>query len=217
MTKSFSDRVNEELREFCKSADDFPWQNPDAYAEWLGQAWYFVRHATRLLSLTASKFDLDRNELHNRFLDHLREERGHDVMLVRDLKALGREVKDFPERPETAALYQVQYYWIEHVDPIAFFGYILCLEGVAVSRGRQIYETVCKVHGEKAGLFLKVHSNEDEEHYAKALKQLSKISEREQKWVLENMALSRGLYANMFAAIKAGAVAVPSNKLKRAA
>jgi hypothetical protein len=210
---TFIDRVNHELKLFCKASDEFPWENKDAYAEWLGQAWYFVRHATHLLALTAATFKVDEKAHHDRFLDHLREERNHDVMLIRDLKALEREVKDFPERPETSALYQAQYYWIEHVAPISFFGYILCLEGLAVARGKKIYDTICKYHGEKAGLFMKVHSNEDEDHYAKALKQLSLITPAEQKTVIDNMVLSRQLYTNMFEVIKTAAL---GNKAKRA-
>jgi len=123
-------------------------------------------------------------------------------MLARDLKALNYSVSDFPELPETASLYQVQYYWIDHVNPISFFGYILCLEGIAVQRGKEIYSTVCKFHGEKAGLFLKVHANEDIEHLAKALSELERCTAEEKSLVLENLKLSRSLYCNMLTAIK---------------
>lgn len=200
--KEFKSRIDRELQQLVDACNAFPWDNKNAYAEWLGQAQFFVRHATRLLALAASRFPQEKTSYHNRFLDHLREERGHDVMLGRDLKGLGRDLSEFKEMPETSALYQVQYYWIEHINPMAFFGYILCLEGMAVRSGSVIYQKIKNKFGEQAGLFLKVHAAEDEDHYAKALDQLSKISPEEMKAVMENMALSRGLYSNIFEAIQ---------------
>ena len=38
------------------SVQAFPWENNVAYGCWLAQTYYFVRHTTSFLALTASRF-----------------------------------------------------------------------------------------------------------------------------------------------------------------
>ena len=173
---------------------DFPWENRDAYASWLGQTHYFTRMTTRLLSLCGSLFDLDAQPLHERFLAHAAEERGHEALLLDDLRHLGRRIEDVPELPLTSAFYQVQYYWMEHVRPISFFGYILLLEGMAVRNGGLIQTRVEVAHGVRAAKFLKVHTQSDSDHVRQAIAQLKGVSADDARQIARNFAVSRRLY-----------------------
>jgi hypothetical protein len=68
-----------------------------------------------------------------RYLErHIDEERGHDDWLLEDLASMGVEpatVVAGPPSPTVAALVGSQYYWIQHVHPVALLGYMLLLEG----------------------------------------------------------------------------------------
>lgn len=181
---------------------DFPWSDPEAYAMWLAQTYHMVNHSTRLVALAGALTDLGRNDLHARFVDHSREERGHQLICVSDLRELGRKVEDYPCLEPSAALYQVQYYWIEHRSPIAFFGYTLALECMAGAFGKEILAQVLATHGPRASKFVKLHAEDDLEHTEKAFQQLHALSSDERAMVQENLELSAGLYRAMLTEVR---------------
>jgi hypothetical protein len=181
----------------------FPWENATAYATWLAQTYYMVNHSTRLVALAGAYTPLDRNELHARFVDHAKEERGHQLICISDLKALGHEIKSMTCFPQSAAMYQVQYYWIQHVSAVAFFGYTLSLEHLAAEFGAEVFRRAESAHGKNATKFLKVHAHDDVEHIAKAFEQLSKLSQPELTMVCENLTVSAALYRSMLGDISA--------------
>lgn len=62
---------------------------------------------------------------------HIAEEMNHDEWYVNDLEILGIPREDVFSRiptPNVAALVGSQYYWLKHHHPVAFMGYIACLE-----------------------------------------------------------------------------------------
>jgi hypothetical protein len=180
---------------------DFPWDNPDAYADFLAQTYYYVCHTTRLLAVCASRLDVTREKLHHRFLKHAAEERSHHLLATRDIEGLGRTLVSFPERPLTAAMYESQYFRAEHVAPTAIFGYILALEGLAVTYGPHIYEAVARYHGDRASSFVKLHANEDPGHLESAFAELDTFSEREISLVQANFRFTTDLYSKVLADI----------------
>ena len=147
---------------------DCPWENSSFYANWCGQSYYFVAHATRILAASASRMHLDRDPVHIRFLDHCQEEKHHEKLYEKDLKQMGRSLSEFKEHPLTSFLYQCQYYLLDYHDAIAPMGGIFYLEGVSVYSGQQILDRCLKAHGEKACTFLKVHVHDDQDHIQKA-------------------------------------------------
>ena len=65
------------------------------------------------------------------YLEHAEEESGHEQWLLDDLASLGIPRNLALQRlpyASVAALVGVQYYWMFHVHPIAFLGYIAVLE-----------------------------------------------------------------------------------------
>lgn len=175
-----------------------PWEDKDFYAAWLAQACYYIRHSTRLLALTAANIPLDANPMHYRFLKHCAEEKGHENLPVNDMKSIDRHIADFPEFSVTKAFYQTQYYWIEHVHPHAFFGYILFLESLACDFGPSTTQQVEKIHGPKSVSFMQVHSDADVEHVRDALERVAKLPEQDRKVILENIELTHTLYTKIY-------------------
>jgi hypothetical protein len=63
---------------------------------------------------------------------HLEEERHHDDWLVEDLELMGLErdaIHAVIPTPTIASLAGSQYYWVLHVHPVAFLGYLAFMEG----------------------------------------------------------------------------------------
>jgi heme oxygenase-like protein len=173
---------------------ELPWGRRGWYANFMAQVYHFVCHSSRLLALVASRIELEDEELHRRFLAHAAEERGHHLLALHDLRAAGFELEQFPELPSTAGFYQSQYYKIEHQDPVAFFGYVLMLEGLGVKRGDEIYKGALDHHGVEGCTFLKVHVDADQDHFAKAVANVGRLPEARLAFVRRSLRDSVGLF-----------------------
>ena len=66
------------------------------------------------------------------FSQHAREEAHHDEWLLDDMVAIGMDRSEVLTRmpsPTVASLVGAQYYWMFHVHPVSFLGYLAVLEG----------------------------------------------------------------------------------------
>jgi len=173
---------------------DYPFANAEAYAQFLAQTRHYVVHTTRLLGVSAGRIGEERERLHNRFMQHAAEERSHHLLADHDLRKIDRNIQNYPELPITSALYQSQYFRVEHTRPTSIFGYIIALEGLAVIHGDWIYDTVCEHHGEAAATFVKLHANEDAGHMEKTFDAVAHLSDAEQGLIKDNFAFTCSLY-----------------------
>lgn len=189
------EQVKKIMQEVAPAFKYFEKLDKYSYGNWLAQQYYIVRHSTPLLALSAGR-SIDNNAYHLRCIGHLNEEKGHDKMLLRDLKALGFDTEQFPELYSTQAYYQVQYYWIEHKNPLSFLGYILFMEELAVQYGPVVGKKA-KVLNPKSALFLNHHSDADEDHLAEAYSIIVKLPSKDKQHILENLSISASLYSNM--------------------
>jgi hypothetical protein len=180
---------------------NFPWQNASAYADWVAQTYYYVCHSTRLLALAASRLGQDEDQLHLRMIAHMGEEQSHEKLAMNDLKNLKFKLADFPEMAETKCFYQSQYFYIEHGNPKALFGYILSLEAIAARKGGGIYKKLGELYGTKAATFWKVHGEEDVDHLDKLYKELSALKPEDFSCILESLEQSCRIYQVMMEAI----------------
>lgn len=176
---------------------DYPWEDPVAYGMWLAQTYYMVAHSTRLVALAGACVPIGNEKLHARFVDHAKEERGHQLVCISDLKALGFALEDFPATVQAQAMYQIQYYWIQHRGSAAFFGYTLALECLAEQCGPELAARLLKAHGPKASVFLKLHSEDDQEHTEAAFKHIERLSTEDAQAAKENLILSSEIYRSM--------------------
>src|SRR4051812_48763357 len=109
----------------AKQIQVFPWENREAYLQWLAQTYYLVRHTTRFLCLSAARAPIDKRELHYGFVKHLGEESNHDIPLINDMKKLGAAPDQYPELPQTRLLRNNQYYWLDNGGVYSLMGYSL--------------------------------------------------------------------------------------------
>ena len=189
--------VKTEMNKTRKVILEFPWESRQAYGMWLAQTFHMVNHSTRLVALAGALTPLDRNELHARFVDHAKEERGHQLICISDLKAIDHKLEDFPCLYPSAAMYQIQYYWIQNRGVTAFFGYTLALECLATEFGPELYRRASEAHGKNAAKFLKVHSEDDVGHVQKAFEQIDLLTDEEKQMALQNLEVSANLYRSM--------------------
>jgi thiaminase len=185
------------LNELGKVIHSVPWHDKAIYGAFLAQTYHYVNHSTRLLALAASRFQSSEERIHRRFIKHATEEMSHEILALRDLKNLGLSLDSYHEFPSTRAFYQTQYYMIEHVSPWSFWGYILMLEGLALTEGAWLFQEIEQHHGEKAGSFVKVHAIEDVGHMAEAEQALSHLPDSQRPLVREQIANSCFYYGAM--------------------
>jgi hypothetical protein len=195
--KDLRQEFDEVMDELCVEVKEFPWEKKVAYAAWCAQTYYYVCHSTRLLALAGARCDLDKNPYHRRFLDHLNEEKGHEKLCLTDLKNLGFGIDQLAEFPETTLFYQNQYYTIDYKGSLAFFGWILMLEGAAVHASAGPRERITRAHGESASKFLQIHSAEDVEHLQKAFESIEALPPTELQQIGKNLRQSATLYIAM--------------------
>lgn len=188
---------NEQIQSLKPIIHEFPWESKINYGCWLAQTYFFVKESTRLLNLCGALMPQSLEDLHNRFIDHAKEEQGHAALLLKDLEALNLDIKNYNEFHQTALFYQSQYYWIQFHDPIAFFGYILLLEGVAAEFGDSMFEKVKNEHGRMSGIFLQVHSHEDEDHIQSAFNEIENFDEKQIHLISKNLKESSFLYQDI--------------------
>lgn len=177
--------------------DEFPWENKYAYMNWLAQSYYFVSHSTRLLALSAATSEPGDNTLHKRMLQHIVEEIGHEMIAANDIKQLGDNVTNFAELVETKAFYQSQYYYIQNKSAASFIGYVLFLEGLASTKGFDIYKRITAQFGEKACHFVRVHAEEDQGHIQSAFKLVEALPASTYNDIIMNMNQSTYIYQKM--------------------
>jgi hypothetical protein len=213
LKKSFLDCIER----LARASSKFPWDNKNAYGNWLAQTYYFVRHTTCFLAIASSRFGHWQRERQYYLLGHIREEMEHDKVALEDLKNLGFELTDFPELPETSAFYQSQYYYIEHENPIALFGYSLCLEGLAAKKGALIYKVVEKIYSKETTRFLHLHSVVDKDHFETGLEFFNGVTSFEADFILKNLEQSCSLYLHILDHITSLASSQNVTPLKKSA
>ena len=186
-----------------ESSEKMPWDNIEFYANYMAQTFYYVRHSTRILALSASRLDYENQQkIHLRFLKHLSEEANHEKLALNDLKFLGHSLSDFPELNTTRLFYEPQYFKIEHQHPMALMGYILYLEVLAQTACPPLAKKLTELYGKKASTFLLVHGEEDPHHVEEAKKLLATLDPVALEFITLNLDQSAYAFNNMLNDIK---------------
>lgn len=198
VNKMFQDEMNA----VQKMIVEMDWKDPEFYAEWLAQTYFFVCHSTRIIATAGVKFPLDKNALHNRFIQHASEEKNHEIIAIKDLKHLGRDINEFSPLPSTQAFYQTQYYWIDQVSPASVYGYFLVLECLAIHCGPKLMELLAPHHPPKSLTFLRIHVEEDIEHIEEHNEVLETFSKEETAQIVENLKVSAYMYIQILKSVE---------------
>lgn len=218
MTKSDIKKKFDQMQTYLtKTAEEFPWENQEAYISWMAQTYDYALATTRILALTGAHFPMHQTALATRFIQHATEERGHDKLLVNDAKALGVDLSTFRLLPESEAFHKSVYYWIYQRQTSVIMGWVLLLEGFAVKNGPKIHERCEKAYGRKATSFTRVHTQEDPDHVDKAFDALDGFTPEEMERVAHGLDLYAKLYANIYTSITEAIANGQTKTSKRAA
>ncbi|WPU67035.1 iron-containing redox enzyme family protein [Peredibacter starrii] len=182
------------MKKFSKNNPSTLFKDKEVYGEWLAQTYFFVRHSTSLLGYSLPH--LKNEELRHHFEHHLGEEERHDLLALKDIERLGKNISQYQEMIPTQAFYHSQYYRISFEGGTSLLGYILFLEGLAVNWAKDSYMEIKDLH-KGSVLFLKVHAEEDPHHLEEAIKTISSLSQNEQECILRNLHYSEELYQQM--------------------
>lgn len=196
-----------------KTYENMPWDNKNFYANYIAQTFYYVRHSTRMLALSAGRLDYENQQhIHLRFLKHLSEEANHEKLALNDLLFLGYKISDFKELNSTRIFYETQYYKIEHQHPIALMGYILFLEALALNVCPPLSRKLHEIYGKNSATFLFVHGEEDPHHVSEAQKLLETLDAPTLNFVIENLNQSAYAFEMMMKEIRDQAQILPVKK-----
>jgi pyrroloquinoline quinone (PQQ) biosynthesis protein C len=135
-------RAKIRLAEPCLSAvaDDF-WRHrrlAKMFPDFLFMLHSIIRSSVPMMNAAAesarSRADSDpvAARIAGYLLQHAREEAHHDEWLLDDMVAIGMNRSEVLTRmpsPTVASLVGAQYYWMFHVHPVSFLGYLAVLEG----------------------------------------------------------------------------------------
>lgn len=171
--------------------------NPRIYGNYLAQTFYYVSHSTRMLAFAAGLMKRHEEAHFRRFVKHISEETAHEVLAEKDLQDLGMRPSDFHELPETRALWEPQYYKIQHQSPLALMGYIIALEYFAGVHLPEFYRRTKEIYQGKACRFIKLHAEEDPDHIEKALSLTAQLPKEVQDLILVNIAQTAKTYSLM--------------------
>ncbi len=173
---------------------EYPWHDLNFYSCWLAQSYFYTSRSTRLLLMAASHATMEQSALHRRFAIHATEEKGHELLAVRDLKDLGWDIQTIGEFPMTTAFYATQFYKVQNQSSQLLMGWVLPLEGVAVEYGEKIRDAVKKHHPKASTRFLDIHIGEDEAHVAEAIKAIETIPKEEMPGIINNIETTADMY-----------------------
>lgn len=198
MTSQHLDSLIKQCHEGLKQQmDNMNWEDPIVYQWWLAQSSYLVNHTTRLICYATAHVPIADSHGLKHWLDHLNEEKNHEVLLAKDLESFGTKFTNFTELSATSLIYQNQYYWIQRAYPSTLLGYSFLMEGFAAKYGERYFPRIEKAHGVDASNFVRVHVKEDVRHFQSGLKFLETLAPLELEPLVKNMQQSQLLYRSM--------------------
>lgn len=106
-----------------------------SYLDYLTEAYHHVRHTVPLMRLTSARLSSSHQWLREALDDYIQEETGHEQWILDDIRHAGGDAeraRNGPARPATARMVAYAYDYIEHVNPVGFFGMIYVLEGTSI-------------------------------------------------------------------------------------
>ncbi|MFZ3229906.1 MAG: iron-containing redox enzyme family protein [Pseudobdellovibrio sp.] len=162
-----------------------PWEEKEFYGWWLSQTYHFVSHTSRFLSLAAGCCSLDESDLHSFFIKHIPEETGHEKICLTDLKNLKLSISDEADTTKKFHLLQRQKILTESV--VNHLGYMLFLENLSIAVGPKLLSILQRNYPNHGLKFLKLHTEEDISHVAKAIAFVDKLTSEQKSIVAHSI------------------------------
>lgn len=139
------------------------------YLAYLRETYHLVIHTPKYLRIAADRVAESDPRLAAYFRNFAREETGHELLCVRDIKALGED----PERilsgdpnPGAWGMITQCYFWASQGNPVALLGEAFATEELGATNGADVAKLLVADYGIPRGAtnFLRVHGSVDVEH-----------------------------------------------------
>ena len=161
--------------------------NRDMYIAFLAEAYHHVKHTVPLLMSCGARLPERYEWLREAVAEYVEEEIGHQEWILNDIKACGADAEAVRNGcPGLATEIMVAYAYdaIARVNPIAFFGMVLVLEGTSVEVATRAGEAIRNSLGlgSEAFTYLTSHGSLDVGHtdfYARLINRIDGPADRE--------------------------------------
>ncbi|MDX8379600.1 MAG: iron-containing redox enzyme family protein [Gallionella sp.] len=175
-----------------------------AYIAFLTEAYHHVKHTTPLLMSCGGRLSEKHEWLRTAIAKYIEEEVGHQEWILSDIQACGADalaVRTSTPRRATELMVAYAYDTIARVNPVAFFGMVLVLEGTSVALATHAGQAIQNSLGLGNGAFsyLTSHGSLDIEHvdfYASLMNQIE--DPKDQNDLIHAARLFYKLYGNIF-------------------
>ncbi len=148
------------------------------YADFLVRLYPVVSNFCPLMAAAAGRCADRFPGLRSFLYEHLNEERGHEAMVISDLRALGSDTLDLPSRrpvPSVQAMLSFNYHAIADEHPACVLGLVYVLEIMSSLYGGKVAQALSQsldLPLPIAFSFLDSHASLDEDHMAELRKLL---------------------------------------------
>jgi len=176
----------------------------ETYVYFLTQAYHHVKHTVPLLMACGTRLPQHPAWMRNAIAEYIEEEKGHEEWILNDLKACGvdaEKIRYGQPAPETELMVAYAYYTIEHINPAAFFGMVLVLEGTSINMASQAAAAIKQRLGlpDRAFSYLTSHGALDIEHMGFFEGLMNKMEDPEtQQQIIHCARMMYSLYGNIF-------------------
>lgn len=182
--------------------------NLETYIYFLTQAYHHVKYTVPLLMACGARLPQHPAWMRNAVIEYIEEEKGHEEWILNDLKACGADaeaVRHGRPAPETELMVAYAYHTIERINPAAFFGMVLVLEGTSINMATNAAAAVKESLGlpDSAFSYLTSHGALDIEHMGVFEALMNKIEDpTTQQQIIHCARMMYRLYGDIFRSLK---------------
>jgi len=178
------------------------------YVDFLSQAYHHVKHTVPLLMAVGAGLAEDKEWLREAVAEYIKEELGHHEWILNDIAACGYDkeaVRNSKPAAATELMVAYAYDTIRRINPVAFFGMVLVLEGTSVTTADKAATAIRQALDlpEEAFSYLRSHGALDQDHirfFASLMDRLSDVTDQEQ--IIHSARMFYRLYADIFRTLK---------------
>ncbi len=150
------------------------------YVAYLRETYHLVRHTSRALSLAGARLTDDRRMLRDWFFEQVKEENGHDLFCIKDLRNLGEDPDNvLAGAPQAGAwgLVSQNYYMATYGNPVGILGVASATEGLGATVAGEIAQLLVRGYAIPANAvtFLRSHSGFDMKHLEDAKRAINEL------------------------------------------
>ena len=181
----------------------------DHYVAFLLQAYHHVKHTVPLLMAVGARLPEQKEWLREAVAEYIEEELGHQEWVLNDIAACGFDKEQARHSvPAFATEMMVSYAYdaVNRVNPLAFFGMVLVLEGTSINLATQAASQIAAKLGlsRKAFSYLNSHGSLDLEHIKFYETLMNKITDSNDQAVIVHAAKRfYRLYGDIFRSLEA--------------